>query len=39
MGISLNVPDFAEAALREAWGADLGRVALEALVSESYRQG
>lgn len=39
MVINLNVSGEQEVALREAWGADLDRAALEALVIEGYRTG
>lgn len=38
MAISLDVSQDKERTLREAWGDDLGRAALEALVIEGYRR-
>lgn len=37
MGISLNIPEDQERTLRRAWGGDLDRAVLEALVIEGYR--
>lgn len=37
MGLSLNIPQDAENTLRQAFGADLDRAALEALVIQGYR--
>lgn len=37
MGISLNIPSDKEQTLRQAWGGDLDRAALEALIIEGYR--
>ncbi|NOT01071.1 MAG: UPF0175 family protein [Phycisphaerales bacterium] len=39
MTIHLQIPDDAAAALRRAWGDNLDRAALEALVMEGYRAG
>ncbi len=39
MGISINIPDVTARMLREAWGDDLERAALEALAVEGYRSG
>lgn len=39
MHLSLNIPKDQESTLREAWGENLDRVALEALVIEGYRAG
>lgn len=37
MAISINIPKDQEQTLREAWGPDLDRAALEALAIEGYR--
>lgn len=37
MAISINIAEEQEQTLRKAWGPDLGRAALEALVIEGYR--
>lgn len=37
MAISINIPKDQEQTLRNAWGADLDRAALEALAIEGYR--
>jgi len=37
--ITIHIPDDAEKAFREAWGDNLDRTALEALVIEAYRTG
>lgn len=39
MSLFLNIPQHAEQTLRDAWGSDLDRAALEALVVEGYRSG
>lgn len=39
MSLFINIPQDAEQALRDAWGSDLDRAALEALVIEGYRSG
>jgi len=39
MTLSIDIPNEAEKALREAWGSDLSRAALEALAIEGYRCG
>ncbi len=39
MTVQINIPKEAEAALRGAWGNDLDRAALEALIIEGYRTG
>lgn len=39
MQLDINIPKDQEAAIREAWGNDLDRVALEALAIEGYRAG
>lgn len=39
MTISINIPTELEKTLRDAWGKDLDRAALEALAIESYRTG
>lgn len=39
MGLWIDIPAELEPALREAWGDDLSRAALEALVIEGYRAG
>ena len=39
MNISLDIPSDQERALRDAWGEDLDRVALEAIAIEGYRSG
>lgn len=39
MGLWIDIPAELEPALREAWGDDLSRAALEALVIEGYRGG
>lgn len=39
MVIRINIPDDKEPTLRRAWGADLDRAALEALLIEGYRTG
>lgn len=39
MVIKLTLPESAEASLREAFGSDLDRAALEALAIEGYRSG
>lgn len=39
MTISLNISQHQEDTLRHAWGADVGRAALEALAVEGYRSG
>ena len=37
MTVTLNIPNEAEQVFRDAWGNDLDRAALEALVIEGYR--
>jgi predicted HTH domain antitoxin len=37
MSLVINIPHEAEAALRDAWGSNLDRAALEALAVEGYR--
>ena len=37
--LTIHIPEDAEQALREAWGENLDRAALEALVIEAYRTG
>lgn len=37
--ITIHIPDDAEQALRDAWGDNLDRAALEALAIEAYRTG
>lgn len=39
MSISIDISATAEATLREAWGADVGTAAFEALLIEGYRTG
>ncbi len=39
MRLELDIPDDSERLLRDAWGPDLDRAALEALVIEGYRSG
>lgn len=39
MTITLNIPDDAEQALRQAWGDQIDRVTLEALAIDGYRTG
>ncbi len=39
MTIRINIPADLESTLREAWGANLDRAALEALAVEGYRSG
>lgn len=39
MTITLHISDDAAAALRQVWGDDLDRAALEALAIEGYRSG
>lgn len=39
MAISINIPKDQEETLREAWGSNLDRAALEALAIEGYRSG
>ena len=37
--LTIHIPEDAEQVLREAWGENLDRAALEALVIEAYRTG
>ena len=39
MNITINIPETAEAAFRQAWGQNLSRAAFEALLIEGYRSG
>lgn len=39
MRIAIDIPEEAEPLLRQAWGSDIDRAALEALVIEGYRSG
>ena len=39
MAITLNIPQESERQLREAFGSNVDRAALEALASEAYRTG
>ena len=39
MQLDINIPKDQEATIREAWGRELNRVALEALCIEGYRAG
>ncbi len=39
MSITLNISSEAEQALRQAWGEQLDRAALEALATDGYRTG
>ena len=39
MTVQFNIPEGVEDSLREVWGSDLARAALEALAIEGYRTG